>query len=208
MDIAPIFREIFDQFSSDNIYRSWHKISQEIRSGDEKERVFRLIVKISMQKLDTYEAGKEVNRENPQISAQFPDFLFKFLHAFQFLPSDQQTFANSMFLLKIIDLFGSECPKIINFSEISYISRLLELATNVLLKDLFENSVNLYPKDGKFRKIGARDLLDGVVMSEEPEDGKYKEKSFLKMKTKLMELEPRGNSDFERKYLDFESKNV
>lgn len=99
----------------------------------------------------------QVNRENPQISAQFPDFLFKFLHAFQFLPSDQQTFANSMFLLKIIDLFGSECPKIINFSEISYISRLLELATNVsgdfLPKSLIFELISGIIK-GFIRKLG------------------------------------------------------
>lgn len=55
----------------------------------------------------------------------------------------------------------------------------------IVTKDLLENAENLYPNDGNTRKIGARDLLDGLVMSAEPESVQYKERAFLKMKQKV-----------------------
>uniref|UniRef100_A0A1I7TI56 DUF148 domain-containing protein n=1 Tax=Caenorhabditis tropicalis TaxID=1561998 RepID=A0A1I7TI56_9PELO len=57
--------------------------------------------------------------------------------------------------------------------------------------------------DKKQREIGARDLLDGVVLSEETDAEKFQEEAFLKMKHKLMSMAP-PSSTLERRILDQE----
>lgn len=76
--------------------------------------------------------------------------------------------------------------------------------------------MNLYPDDGKLREIGARDLLDAVVMSEDVETEKCRETAFLRMKNKLISMPPpvsassssttQVTSSFERKILAQEMK--
>ncbi|CAL2047607.1 unnamed protein product [Caenorhabditis brenneri] len=213
MDSSSIFRDIFNQFTSDDIFDDWRRLSQKFRDFGEKEKVLRIITRVTCHGLEMYEAGKEIELLNPTLSSDFRQFLLKFVSTFQNVPFDQHTPITTRILLKFINFLSENSEihveNLIAFEEFSRISKLFEWAGNIMMKDLLDAAVNLYPDDGKLRVIGARDILDGVVLSEEVEDEKFKEEAFLKLKQKLMDLPgATGASQFERKILSSELKSV
>ncbi|EFO94058.1 hypothetical protein CRE_27861 [Caenorhabditis remanei] len=210
---TDIFREIFDQFYSDAIYDDWREISKDFENSSknsQKKQIQRIVVRVTCHNLDMFEAGKQIERLNPSLASIFPKFLLKFLNTFQNLPHEHQTPLNTHLLLKFIDFLSENSENsqnFMDFSDFSHISSLLDRAGNIIIKDLLENATKLYPDDGKSREIGARDILDGVLLSEEVNAEKHQEEPFLRMKQKLMTLLP-STSPFERTILASELKNI
>lgn len=188
MNSDSIFREIFDQFVSLSIYDDWRALQANFSGEEEKRKIQRIIVRVACCGWDMFEAGKEIEALNPSITSTFPQFLLKFITTLQMLPGDQQTPLNTHLLLKICDFSAknSKYSEKVDFgSNFREISRVLEFAGDILIKDLIGNAVNLYPESP--RALGARDLLDGLILSdsEDLEAEKYKEAPFLRLKQKV-----------------------
>ncbi|KAF1755013.1 hypothetical protein GCK72_021580 [Caenorhabditis remanei] len=184
MKLMKLVNSMTVEFYSDAIYDDWREISKDFENSSknsQKKQIQRVVVRVACHNLDMFEAGKQIERLNPSLASIFPKFLLKFLNTFQNLSHELQTPINTHLLLKFID-FRSENPEkrenFMDFSDFLYISSLLDLAGNVIIKDLLENATKLYPDDEKSREIGARDILDGVLLSEEVNAEKYQEESF------------------------------
>ncbi|CAO4382540.1 unnamed protein product [Caenorhabditis nigoni] len=188
MNSGEIFEEIFDRFKRDGIHRDWRGMCQNFKNSEEKSKIRRIVTRVVLGALNMFEAGKEVEALNAALFPDFRPFLLKFESTFQKVPPIHQTSLNTQLLLKFIDFLAENPENQLDYAGFLDISRYMTTATNVLIKDLVEMAVNLYPDDKKPRKIGAQDLLDGVEMSGQADEPIYTEEPFLKLKQKLIEL--------------------
>ncbi|CAI2352754.1 unnamed protein product [Caenorhabditis sp. 36 PRJEB53466] len=174
MSFSSVFAEIFEQLSTEHVKNDWRAIRNVALDENEVEAIQRVIARVCAQHLELFDAGKKVESLNSSQAAVFPQFLFKIVNLFNGLPEEHKNYTNARILLK----------------------------WQVLIKDLLEDALKLYPDDGKSRKISARDILDGVILSDNPENGIFKEKAFVELKEKLMNLSDNASiSEFERKIL-------
>ncbi|CAP20404.2 Protein CBG23584 [Caenorhabditis briggsae] len=188
MNSGEIFEEIFNHFKRDGIDRDWRGMCQHFKDQEEKSKIRRIVTRVVCGRVNMFEAGKEVGFEVEALNASlFPDFrqfLLKFESTFQKVPPLHRTTLNTQLLLKFIDFLAENPENQLDYAGFLDISRYMTTATNVLIKDLVEMAVQLYPDDKKPRKIGAQDLLDGVEMSGQANDPIYTEEPFLKLKKK------------------------
>uniref|UniRef100_A0A8R1J379 Uncharacterized protein n=1 Tax=Caenorhabditis japonica TaxID=281687 RepID=A0A8R1J379_CAEJA len=177
--------ELLQELLSEDVRDDWLEVQNAATSNDELEKIQRVIAKVSCQDQDLFKAGKEVESINPATSFAFSNFLLRFISHFQNLPENHKNYTNTMLILKIIAENAGNPRKSIGLDGTVEISVAIETARNNLIKDLLEKATNLYPNDGKSRTISARDLLDGVILTEENlESPEFKEPEFLKMKKK------------------------
>ncbi|UMM38216.1 hypothetical protein L5515_009726 [Caenorhabditis briggsae] len=188
MNSGEIFEEIFNHFKRDGIDRDWRGMCQHFKDPEEKSKIRRIVTRVVCGRVNMFEAGKEVEALNASLFPDFRQFLLKFESTFQKVPPVHRTTLNTQLLLKFIDFLAENPENQLDYAGFLDISRYMTTATNVLIKDLVEMAVQLYPDDKKPRKIGAQDLLDGVEMSGQANDPIYTEEPFLKLKKKLIEI--------------------